>query len=180
MTNSVTFPPALGGDGSTVTDDADITTGLANGGHRTLFIPALSQTVVMANTAAAQAAAALAQANAAAASAATATAAAGTNATSTTSLAIGLGAKTLTVQTGKSIVVGMQVLIANTAAPSTKYMRGVVTGYVTGTGVLNVSVDYIIGSGTLNAWTVSLTGVLQPAQPQIGSILYLNSLYGAL
>lgn len=48
---SVTFSPSVGGDGSTVTDDANATTGLANGGHRTRFVPALSQTVaVAANT----------------------------------------------------------------------------------------------------------------------------------
>lgn len=46
---SVTFPAGLGGDGSTVTDDANATTGLANGGHRTRFIPALSQFVTCAN-----------------------------------------------------------------------------------------------------------------------------------
>ena len=48
MTNSVTIPIALGGDGSTVTDDANAATGLANGGHATRFVPALAQTVLMA------------------------------------------------------------------------------------------------------------------------------------
>ena len=47
---SVTFPLPLGGDGSTVTDDADPVTGLAGGGHRDRFVPALSQTVAMAQT----------------------------------------------------------------------------------------------------------------------------------
>jgi hypothetical protein len=51
MTNAVTFPVALGGDGSTVTDDANAVTGLANGGHATRFVPALAQTVIMAQTA---------------------------------------------------------------------------------------------------------------------------------
>lgn len=45
---SVTFPPELGGDGSTVTDDANPTTGLAQGGHRTRFVPALAQVVAVA------------------------------------------------------------------------------------------------------------------------------------
>lgn len=48
---SVTFPTSLGGDGSTVTDDNDPTTGLANGGHRDRFVPALEQVVAMASTA---------------------------------------------------------------------------------------------------------------------------------
>lgn len=46
---SVTFSVSVGGDGSTVTDDASATTGLANGGHRTRFVPALSQVVAVAS-----------------------------------------------------------------------------------------------------------------------------------
>ena len=46
---SVTFPPEVGGNGSTVTDDANPTTGLANGGHRARFVPALAQVVAVAN-----------------------------------------------------------------------------------------------------------------------------------
>ncbi len=42
---SVYFDPAVGGDGSTVTDDSNPSTGLAGGGHRARFVPALVQTV---------------------------------------------------------------------------------------------------------------------------------------
>lgn len=49
---SVTFPADLGGDGNTYTDDSDPSTGLANGGHRTRFVPALSGSVAMAQSAA--------------------------------------------------------------------------------------------------------------------------------
>lgn len=45
---SVTFPPEVGGNGLTVTDDANPTTGLANGGHRARFVPALGQVVAVA------------------------------------------------------------------------------------------------------------------------------------
>jgi hypothetical protein len=73
---SVTFPPALGGDGSTVTDDANATTGLGNGGHRARFVPALTQFVAVAETAVddvtASAASALDSKNSAAADAASA------------------------------------------------------------------------------------------------------------
>lgn len=48
MVATVTFDAAIGGDDSTVTDDADATTGLAGGGHRTRFVPALSQFVAVA------------------------------------------------------------------------------------------------------------------------------------
>ncbi|MBM7425070.1 hypothetical protein [Spongiibacter marinus] len=46
--SSVYFDPALGGDGTTVTDDADPATGLAQGGHRTRFVPSLAQSVAVA------------------------------------------------------------------------------------------------------------------------------------
>lgn len=41
--SSVTFPPSAGG--ATFTDDNDPTTGLAGGGHRVRFIPALKALV---------------------------------------------------------------------------------------------------------------------------------------
>lgn len=47
--SQVYFDPAVGGDGSTVSDDSNAGTGLANGGHRTRFIPALSQIVAIAS-----------------------------------------------------------------------------------------------------------------------------------
>jgi hypothetical protein len=184
---SVTFPPALGGDGSTVTDDANATTGLANGGHRTRFVAALAQAVAVMSGAVAQAAASVVsaanqvtlaanqvtlatnQANAAAASATTALNAPGTNATSTTSTSLATGAKTINIQTGKSIVPGMQVMVANTASPATQYMRGTVTAYNTGTGQLDISIDYILGTGTIATWTVSLTGAMDPTRAPINA-----------
>ena len=45
---SVEFLTSVGGDGSIVTDDRNPTTGLANGGHRKRFVPALSQVVAVA------------------------------------------------------------------------------------------------------------------------------------
>lgn len=46
---SVTFSSSVGGDNSTVTDDTNATTGLANGGHRLRFVPALAQLVAVAS-----------------------------------------------------------------------------------------------------------------------------------
>lgn len=46
---NVTFDPAVGGDGSVVSDDASPTTGLAAGGFRTRLVPALAQLVAIAN-----------------------------------------------------------------------------------------------------------------------------------
>ncbi|HJW23752.1 MAG TPA: hypothetical protein VJ576_02550 [Rhodocyclaceae bacterium] len=65
---SVTFPIAVGGDGSTVTDDGNVATGLANGGHRVRFVPALAQVVAVAQNTVNKAAAANASAEAAATS----------------------------------------------------------------------------------------------------------------
>ncbi len=169
--SSVYFNPTYGGDGSTVTDDSDPSTGLGNGGHRTRFVPSLAQVVAVAanavtsatnassqvTLAAAQVALATTQAGNAAASASSAVSAPGTSATSSTSLTIGTGSKSLTIQSGKSIVVGMPLTIAYTTTP-TNAMFGVCTAYDSGTGALTVSVNLVSGSGTFSAWTVSLSG----------------------
>lgn len=164
---SVTFPPALGGDGSTVTDDANPSTGLANGGHRARFVPSLAQAVAVMSGAVTQveadAIAAAASEAAAAVSASTAINAPGTNATSTSSVLIGTGNKSLTVQTGKLFVVGQPVMIARTSAPGTTWMAGNVTSYNSGTGALVVNVVWTAGSGTFTDWTVSLAGPANPA-----------------
>lgn len=63
---SATFPPEVGGSGLTVTDDANPTTGLANGGHRARLVPALSQVVAVARNTVTKATEAAASAEAAA------------------------------------------------------------------------------------------------------------------
>lgn len=113
-----------------------------------------------AGNAATSASNALLSENAAAASALTALNAPGTSATSTSSLTIGTGAKSLTIQTGKSIVVGMTLVIARTSAPTTTRMSGVVTSYDSGTGALGVTVDSVTGSGTHTDWTISLSAAV--------------------
>jgi hypothetical protein len=87
-------------------------------------------------------------------------AAAGFTGSSTTSMTIGSGNFTFTIQANRSFVVGSNVSIADTAAPSTNYMFGIVTVYTAGTGVMTVAVpsDGFAGSGTKTAWTVSLIG----------------------
>lgn len=109
-----------------------------------------------AGIAAAGATTATARASEAAAAALTAVNAPGTNATSTTSDTIATGSTTITIQTGKSIVVGMSVKIASTASPA-NWMHGDVTAYNSGTGSLTVNVTSISGSGNLASWTVSLS-----------------------
>lgn len=96
----------------------------------------------------------------AAASAATAVNAPGTSATSTTSLAVGTGSKSLTIQTGKALVVGQWVTITSTATPA-DWMHGQITAYTSGTGALVVNVGMTAGSGTIAAWTVGLAAPSQ-------------------
>jgi hypothetical protein len=84
--------------------------------------------------------------------------AAGFSGTSTTSNSIGTGSKTFTTQTGKAWVVGSRIVAADTGAPSTNYMAGTVTAYNSGTGALTATFDFTQGSGTLTAWTLSLSG----------------------
>lgn len=148
-------------NGHTYTDDSDPSTGLANGGHRTRFVPALSDMLVVAGSATSAANAAYASANSAAASAQTAVNAPGTSATSTTSLTIGTGSKSLAIQPGKALVVGMSVKVAYTTAP-TNWMYGDVTSYDSGTGSLTVNVTKVSGSGSYSNWTVSLSGAAAP------------------
>lgn len=78
------------------------------------------------------------------------------NATSTTSLVIGTGSKSLTVESGKGYVAGQVVMLASTASPS-DYMAGRVTSYSIGSGALVVNVTSTGGSGTVAAWTVSVS-----------------------
>lgn len=170
MTTSVTFSSAVGGDGSTVDDSNSPSTGLGNGGHRVRFVSALNNVVAVAANVVAKSASANASASAAAVSAASAAMTPATNASSTTSLTVGTGSKSLTIETGKNFVLGMNVLLASTASPANT-MYGQVTSYTAGSGALVVNVTQVTGSGTLAAWTVSLSG---PALPTV-----INELKGA-
>jgi hypothetical protein len=75
MTGSVTFSTEIGGDGSTVTDDDNATTGLRDGGWRTRFVPCFTNQVSIANYVVTKAGEAAASQTAAASSATAAAAA---------------------------------------------------------------------------------------------------------
>ena len=154
---SVTFTPATGGNGSTVDDTPSTTTGLAAGGFRTRLVPAFTNIVNTAQMAVTKAGEASSSAAAALSSASSAAMSPSTNASSATSLTIGLGSKSLTIETGKNFVVGMYIAIASSAAP-VNTMYGQVTSYTSGTGALVVNVTQANGSGTIAAWSVSLSG----------------------
>lgn len=88
------------------------------------------------------------------------------NANSTTSLTIGTGSKSLTVETGRGFAVGQALLIASTASP-TNYMGGQVTSYDSGTGALVFNATASNGSGTLAAWTISVTSLAIGGAPTV-------------
>lgn len=164
---SVTFPVSLGGDGSTVTDDASPTTGLANGGHRARFVPALAQFVAVAGQGVYWGQTALTASQ-------TALNAPGTQATTTAMLAISQGSKSFTLaQTGKNFVFGQYVALVSTSDPSLalsfvdnlyavddttstapNWMMGQITAFNSGTGAMTVNVTHTGGAGTMASWTV--------------------------
>jgi hypothetical protein len=87
MTGSVTFSTAIGGDGSTVTDDDNATTGLRDGGWRTRFVPCFTNQVSIANYVVTKAGEAAASQTAAGSSATAAAASASTASTQATNAA---------------------------------------------------------------------------------------------
>ena len=88
----------------------------------------------------------------------------GVTTSSTTSLTIATGAQSLTVGTGLGIAVGMPLKITRTS-DVTKYMKGTVTSYNSGTGALNLTVVTINGSGTCTDWTIVFDIPDAPAAP---------------
>ncbi len=164
MVNTVTFSSSVGGDNSTVTDDANAATGLDNYGYTTRLVPALGQVVAVAGFAVSKAAAAAASATAADSSAQSALNAPGTNATSTTSLGIATGSKTFTIQTGKAFSVGQTLVAASAAGPS-NYMAGQVTAHNSGTGSLTLNVTQTGGSGTKADWVIAMGAIVSSTLP---------------
>ncbi len=77
--------------------------------------------------------------------------------TSTDSETLSLGAKTLTTQTGLQFYTGSQITITY-ASDLTKYMSGVVSDYDSETGVLDINITSVSGSGTFANWTLTLSG----------------------
>lgn len=117
---------------------------------------AVTDAETAANTATTQAGIATTQASNAAASADSAAAsAAKLEGTSTTSVEIGTGSKSFTTQSDKFFGVGTWLLITSDT-DETDYMHGQVTAY-SGTS-LTVDVTNIGGSGTLDDWTIRVSG----------------------
>lgn len=148
--SSAFFDPAVGGDGTTVTDDGNKATGLADGGHRLRFVPALANIVSIAQFV-------LQKANDAAAAAASALGGPGAIATSTSTLTIGATDHAIDVGAGKTFATGQKIGVARTSAPSTTAMFGTVLTYVGSILTVRIAAGDFIGTGTFSDWTVSPT-----------------------
>lgn len=144
--------------------------GLAAGGHRTNFVPALQDL-----------------ANVASATGDEATAvglvvtAGSLFSTSSSSVAIGLGTKNFTVETGKGWLKGHVAKIVDNAAPSTNYMVGSVDSYDSGTGAIQFNVTTIAGSGTIADWTITLNAPssLDDLSDANGDVILSNGSFSA-
>lgn len=110
-------------------------------------------------------------------------------ATSSTSLTPGLGSKSLTIQTSKSFVTGMYLMITS-SSDNTHKMAGYVTSYNSSTGALVVNADYsagttaktdwIIGVGAAGAAGINLSSLYQGAylRETNGGVLQAGKRYG--
>lgn len=152
--------PTLGTQINTWAGQANTLASAVNADASTASTAATTATT-QATTATTQATAAAASAAAAAASASSATNAANVNGTSTTSLAIATApgqSKALTfVESSRAVVGGMFLVFADTSLPTTNWMLVQVTSWNSGTKVVTGTVIIYAGTGTITAWTISLS-----------------------
>ncbi len=163
--SGVTFDEDVGGDGSTVTDDDNVSTGLRKGGYLTRFVPALEQFVAIALwmknyivTSVATIVGHVADAEQAAADAAASigsinVAFLGTS-TSVIDLDTGGASGALVVPAGKAWGAATRIRFASD--DGTKVVEGPVTSYV-GTA-LEFTKEFRKGAGTHNDWNISVAG----------------------
>lgn len=82
---------------------------------------------------------------------------------SSTTLTIGMGSQTLQIPHSTRLSPGAFVTISNTAAPTTRYMAGIVTSYIG--SQLTVAVTATAGSGSWSSWNVNASGIMGPQGP---------------
>lgn len=156
--------PLPGGTWSGVSSATDATLVSSN------LAAAAQAAAVVAETGAQAAEAGAQAAQAQAAAYAAAIAGAPFNATSAANLTIGTGTKTFPLdQFGKLYNLGQTVVIAETSAPATVQMTGIVTAVPDPvTKIMSVLVASVVGAGTHADWTISLaaTGGI-PASRQL-------------
>lgn len=81
-----------------------------------------------------------------------------------TTVTIGTGAKSFTVEAGKSFTPDMWIIAVDRTSPE-HYMKGYVSSYDTGTGVLNLSIVQTHGAGLSSSnWLISQTTPEVPSE----------------
>lgn len=162
-------------NGNAYSDDGTTSRDMNAGGFRNYLLPMLgdAMTDIGAKQTAAQTARTGAEAaqSQAQAYANTALNGPGTTATTANSTALATGSKSWTIQTGKSIVPGMTVRLADSSTGAS-WFQGEVTAYNSGTGALTVNVTSITGTGTPANLSLSLA-------PSGGASLTTNNFVGA-
>lgn len=83
---------------------------------------------------------------------------------SSTTLTIGMGSQTLQIPHSTRLSPGAFVTISDTAAPTTRYMAGIVTSYIG--SQLTVAVTATAGSGSGSSWNVNASGIMGVQGPQ--------------
>jgi hypothetical protein len=141
--------PAVGGDGSTTTDDNDANTGLGNWGFQTRLVPMFTNIVAIANTVKGLVTTANGIVNTIIGSAALQATSITTQTPSVSSMAFTLQ------QTGKLFSIGQPVVVF---ASTNNWFAGQITAFNSGTGAITVNATSI-GTTPVSAssWTVSLT-----------------------
>lgn len=80
--------------------------------------------------------------------------------TSASSVAIGTGNSTFTIiEANRAWIAGTPLRFANTAAPASQFMRGIVSSYNPTTGVLVAAIFGFTGTGTVATWSISVESV---------------------
>ena len=79
-------------------------------------------------------------------------------ATSTSTITIASGTITLTTQSGLAYSVGQRVRVSSTADPTHYYMVGFMTAYNSVSGVMTLTADKTVGSGSFSAWSIGVDG----------------------
>jgi hypothetical protein len=92
---------------------------------------------------------------------------AGYSATSVTTIALTTGTKVFGTQSGLAYVEGAPIRAISVADPSS-YLEGTVASYTSGPGgnFLTVDATRVVGSGSRNSWSFSLTGATGATGPR--------------
>lgn len=79
---------------------------------------------------------------------------------SSSTVTVGVGSLTFAVTAGLDLIVGQRVRFAETAAPTVRWVEGIITAYAGGSMTVNVANDgaSTAGSGSVSAWTFGIIG----------------------